>query len=164
MAVFDNIQKAIFEIRSLIQASPEVRKMIYYDGANALSQSAPDIQDTKEHFVVSAVFDVTKPPFTKNTIISISLTNGSFEDDLVLLSGVVRINVLTRSTLWELDENKIRPLEIASIIVEALNHKKISASHKLSFSDIDLAVIDQEVNGYTLSFFIEEGVGLDEQF
>lgn len=164
MKIFDNIQKAIFEIRSLIQANPEVRKMVYFDGANALSQAAPTIAEVKDHFTISAVFDVTKPPFTKNTIISIALTNSAYEEDSVLMSGVVRINVLTRSSLWEMENNKIRPLEIANIIVETLNNKKISASHKLFFSDIDLAVVDQEVNGYTLSFFLEEGAGLDEQF
>lgn len=164
MGKLDNIQKSIFEIRSLIQTDPEVRKMVYFDGANALSQQSPTITQTKEHFTVSAVFDVTKPPFTKNTIVSISLSTGSAVENLVSISGVIRVNVLTKSSLWELDNNKIRPLEISNIIIDLLDNKKISASHKLGFQDIDLAVIDEDVNGYTLTFYIEEGVGLDEQF
>lgn len=164
MGRLDNIQKSIFEIRSLIQTNSEVRKMVYFDGADALSQQTPTITQVKDHFTVSAVFDITKPPFTKNTIVSISLSSGSAVEDLVSISGTVRINVLTKSSLWELENNKIRPLEISNVIIDLLDNKKISASHKLGFQDIDLAVIDEDVNGYTLTFYIEEGVGLDEQF
>ena len=98
MRKLDNIQKSIFEIRTLIQAIPEVRKMVFYDTANALNESIPTAEQTKEHFTVSAVFDVTKPPFDKNTIISISLTRGN-DDSSTLIRGTIRINILTRSPL-----------------------------------------------------------------
>jgi hypothetical protein len=77
---------------------------------------------------------------------------------------MVKITVLTRSDLWELTGNKIRPLEISNIIVEQLNNQKISSSHKLLFANIDLAILNENVNGYTISFFLEEGSGLDDQF
>lgn len=164
MRKLDNIQKSIFEIRTLIQAIPEVRKMVFYDTANALNESIPTAEQAKEHFTVSAVFDVTKPPFNKNTIISISLTRGNYDDGSTLIRGTIRINILTRSPLWELNNNKIRPLEIGNYIIEELNNKKISPSHKLFFSSLELAILDEEVNGYTLTFLMEEGAGLDEQF
>jgi hypothetical protein len=34
----------------------------------------------------------------------------------------------------------------------------------MSFSNIELAILNENVNGYTISFFLEEGSGLDEQF
>lgn len=164
MKIIDNIQKGIFEIRSLIQADTEVRKLVFYDGADALSEPIPSIEQTKEHFTVSAIFDVTVPPFDKNTLISVTLSRANYDEESVMLRGLVKINILTRSELWELNGNKIRPLEIASLIVSILNNKKISSSHKLSFSNIELAIIDEDVNGYTATFFLEEGSGLDGQF
>jgi len=32
------------------------------------------------------------------------------------------------------------------------------------FSSLELAILSEDVNGYTLSFSLEEGSGLDEQF
>jgi hypothetical protein len=71
---------------------------------------------------------------------------------------------LTRSALWKINGSKIRPLEIANIIIEKLNHRKITTSHKLLFSNIELAILNENVNGYSVNFHMEEGSGLDEQF
>jgi hypothetical protein len=92
------------------------------------------------------------------------MNRGEYDEEKVLLRGIIKITVLTRSDLWELSGNKIRPLEISNIIIDKLNNQKISASHKLLFSNIELAILNENVNGYTISFFLEEGSGLDEQF
>jgi hypothetical protein len=165
MKIFDNIQAGIFQIRQLIWASDDLKKLVYYDDANALSSTTvPTIAEVTPHIVVAAIFDVTEPPFDKNTIISIVLNRGNYEEEKVLLRGIVKINVLTRSELWELSGNKIRPLEISNIIIDKLNNQKISSSHKMLFSNIELVILNENVNGYTISFFLEEGSGLDEQF
>jgi len=165
MKIFENIQTGIFQIRDLIWASPDLRKLVFFDTPNAISSTTvPTIEEVKPHIVVSAIFDVTEPPFDKNTIVSIVLNKGNYDDEKVLLRGMVKITVLTRSDLWELTGNKIRPLEISNIIVEQLNNQKISSSHKLLFANIDLAILNENVNGYTISFFLEEGSGLDDQF
>lgn len=164
MKLLDNIQKSIFEIRNLIQAEAEVRKLVYFDTKNALSQAAPTIEQSKEHFTVSAIFDVTEPPFNKNTILSVVLNKANFDEEAVMMRNLVKINILTRSDLWELDNNVIRPLEIANIISSILNNKKVSPSHKLLLSSIELAILNEDVSGYTVTFLMEEGSGLDEQF
>jgi hypothetical protein len=165
MKIFDNVQAGIFQIRQLIWASDDLKKLVYYDDANALSSTTvPTIAEVTPHIVVAAIFDVTEPPFDKNTIISIVLNRGNYDEEKVLLRGIVKITVLTRSEIWELSGNKIRPLEISNIIIDKLNNQKISPSHKMSFSNIELAILNENVNGYTISFFLEEGSGLDEQF
>lgn len=164
MRLLDNLQRAIFETRSLIQAIPEVRKMVFYDVETALEQVSPTIEQTKEYFVVSPIFDMTKPPFDKNTIVSLSLNQSNFDAEAVLMRNILKISILTRSNLWELKNNKVRPLEISNYIIESLHNKKISPSHKLFFATLQLAILDEDINGYTLTFFLEEGSGLDEQF
>jgi len=162
--MFDNVQKAIFEIRSAIESDKDIRKMLFIDTKNALEQEAPTIQDVRSHIVVSAVFDITEPPFDKNTIMTIALHKALYDSDSVLLNGMIKINVLTRSELWELDNNKIRPLEIANNIVKLLDNRKVSASHKLYFNNIEIAILNENVNGYSIIFYLEEGSGLDAQF
>jgi hypothetical protein len=100
MKIFDNVQAGIFQIRQLIWASDDLKKLVYYDDANALSSTTvPTIAEVTPHIVVAAIFDVTEPPFDKNTIISIVLNRGNYEEEKVLLRGIVKINVLTRSEL-----------------------------------------------------------------
>lgn len=162
--MFDNLQEAIFEIRHLIQSDSEVRKMLLVDTKNALEAPEPEFSEATDHIVVSAVFDITEPPFDKNTIMTVVLHRATYDSESVVTSGMVKINILTRSELWELKNRKIRPLEIANRIVAILNNKKVSVSHKLYFSSIELAILNDDVNGYSVIFFIEEGSGLDEQF
>ena len=164
MRILDNLQKAIFEIRSLLLTSTEVKKMVYFDQPDALAQDTPSLEQVKEYFTISPVFDVTKAPFNKNTLISIGMTRVTPDSESLITRGVLKINVLTRSELWELSNSKIRPFEIANYIIEKLNNKKLSSSHKVVFSSLELAILSEDVNGYTLSFSLEEGSGLDEQF
>jgi hypothetical protein len=165
MKMFERVQEGIFQIRQLIWASEDLRKLVYYDTPTALTSTpVPTIVQVTPHIVVAAIFDVTEPPFDKNTIISIVLNRGNYDEENVLLRGIIKITVLTRSEIWELSNNKIRPLEISNIIIDKLNNQKISPSHKLLFSNIELAILNEDVNGYTISFLLEEGSGLDEQF
>jgi chemotaxis signal transduction protein len=169
MKILNNVQEGIFQIRDALIANVDLRKLLYYSTSNALTlQDDPAnstyMTEVNSRMVVAAVFDTTEPPFDKSTIVSISLSRGNYEEEKVLLSGIVKINVLTQSDIWQLDNRKIRPLEISNIIIDILNNRKISSSHKLLFSNIELAILNENVNGYAISFFLEEGSGLDEQF
>lgn len=164
MKILENVQKAIYEIKHLIKESPEIRKLLIHDTLNALELSKPSYEDVEEYVVVSPIFDATEPPFDKNTIITVAIKKGKYDDETILLHSSVHISILTRSTLWKLNNNKIRPLEIADLIVKAINHKKLTTSHKILFSHFELSVLNEDVNGYTLTFLMEEGSGLDEKF
>lgn len=162
--MFDNMQKAIFEAKHLIQSNENIRKMLLIDSKNALESATPSYESASENIVVAAVFDITEEPFNKNTIMTVVLHRSSYDDENLMLTGMLKINILTRSELWELNNNKIRPLEITNEVIKVLNNKKVSASHKLYFSRMELAILNENVSGYSVIFFIEEGSGLDEQF
>lgn len=55
-------------------------------------------------------------------------------------------------------------MEISNLIIRALNNKKVSSSHKVVFSDMELVILDQSMNGYSLMFFLEEGSGFSGGF
>lgn len=164
MEILNNVQQAIFEVKHLIKEIGDVRKLLIHDTANALDLSKPTYEEVAEYVVVAPVFDVTEPPFDKNTIITVSLSKGNYNNDLVLFHGVLNVTILTRSNLWRLNNNKIRPMEIANLIIKTINNQKITTSHKVLFSHLDLSILNDNVSGYTLTFFMEEGSGLDEKF
>lgn len=162
--ILDNIQEAIFQVIALIQGNSEVRKLVYYDTPDALSQPDVSYSTPADHFTVSAIFDITEPPFDKNTLISVVLTQGIRREDVSLIGGVLKVNILTRSGLWKLDNNKIRTLELANLIIDVLDSEKVAHSNKLFFSEMELSVLDENVNGYTLNFLITDGSGFDGEF
>lgn len=164
MKILNSVQDAIYEIKQLIQSDENLRKLVYYDSANPLDAGSVPFATADPYIVVAPIYDVTEPPFDKNTIISIALSRGVYDEEIVLLKGVVKINILTRSALWKINGSKIRPLEIANIIIDKLNHQKVTTSHKLLLANIELAILNENVNGYSVTFHLEEGSGLDEQF
>ncbi|RLI44736.1 hypothetical protein DRO61_11800, partial [Candidatus Bathyarchaeota archaeon] len=86
MGRLDNMQKAIYEVKNLIQSSKNIRKLLLHDTTNALNSSDIEYADADEYIVVSPVFDMTKSPFNKNTIISIALAKGVEQEKQLLNS------------------------------------------------------------------------------
>jgi hypothetical protein len=97
--IFENIQKAIYEIQTLILTEPDIRKLLFIDSQNALNEEAPTISQAQEHILLAPVFDITEPPYDKNTIMTIVLQKGVYNDDSVLLNGILKINIVTRTEL-----------------------------------------------------------------
>ncbi len=166
MKYFDLIQNSLFEIKSKIRSNSDIRKLIFYDTTDALALTEPTAAQADPKIRVTAVFDITEPPYDHNTFITIVATKIQADPEEQIFNSFIRINIITQAQLWELDGDKIRPLEIASNIITMLeNYKTTSgASHKLFFKSAELIVLDGNINGYGLVFHLLEGSGLDEEF
>jgi hypothetical protein len=97
--MFGNIQTAIYEIQTIILSEQNIRKLLFIDSTNALDQEAPTISQAQEHIILAPVFDITEPPYDKNTIMTIVLQKGVYDDESVLLNGILKVNVFTRTEL-----------------------------------------------------------------
>jgi len=166
MKYFDLIQNSLFEIKSRIRSNSDIRKLVFYDSTDALALTEPTAGQVDPKIRVTAVFDITEPPYDHNTFITIVATKIQADLEEQIFNSSIRINIITQSQLWELDGDKIRPLEIANHIITMLeNYKTTSgASHKLFFKSAELIVLDGNINGYGLVFHLLEGSGLDEEF
>lgn len=166
MKYFDLIQNTLFEIKTKIREDENIRKLLIYDTPNALTLQAPTREQADPKIRVTAVFDITEPPYNHNTFVTIVATKIQSDEDEQIFNSIVRINIITQAQLWELGHKKIRPLEIANIIVTMLDNFKTEsgASHKLFFKNADLIVLDGNINGYGLIFHLLEGSGLDDDF
>jgi hypothetical protein len=166
MKYFDLIQKTLFEIKDKIRLNEDIQKLVVYDTPNALALAAPGAAQADPKIRVTAVFDITEPPYDHNTFITIVATKIQSDMEEQIFSSIIRINIITQAQLWELAHKKIRPVEIANIIVTMLENFKSEsgASHKLFFKNADLIVLDGNINGYGLIFHLLEGSGLDDEF
>lgn len=166
MKYFDLMQKTLFEIKNKIRENEDIRKLLVYDTPNALTLQAPTREQADPKIRVTAVFDITEPPYEHNTFVTIVATKIQSNMEEQVFSSIVRINIITQAQLWELGNKKIRPLEIANNIVTMLENYKTDSgtSHKLFFKNAELIVLDGNINGYGLIFHMLEGSGLDDEF
>ena len=68
--------------------------------------------------------------------------------------------MFSKLELWELDDERVRPLTIASEIIKILDQIKLKSSHKLFYISADLTVLNNgDMAGYTLLFGIQDGGG-----
>lgn len=159
----DNIQKMIYEVEILIKSDGGIRNLLYYTTADALTKTQVDIATINDYIFCSPVFETTIEPYNKASFITISLAKLQPIED-TLYDGVLRINILSQLNIWEINNQKIRPLEIANRVIEKIDNVKLSHSHTLVFEGIDLAVLDKNISGYAILFSINEGSGLENEF
>lgn len=164
MKYLDLIQNSLFNIRNIIAANEDIQKLVFHDQPNALSLAAPSAAEYDPRISVTAIFDITEPPYDFNTFVTVVATKIQSDMEEQVLSSIVRVNIITQAQLWELDNKKIRPMEIANHILSDLENVKVAASHKLFFKSLELIVLDGNINGYGLIFHLLEGSGLDDEF
>lgn len=162
--MLENVQDTIFQIRQIIKTDENIRKLLYYGTSDALSKNSIDIAAVDDYIFLSPVMDTTREPFNKHCLITITLTNINETDEEPLLLGEIRVNVIAQNNVWELNNNKIRPIEISDRIIEKINYMKFDSSHKLEFDKIDLVILDKNITGYSITFNISEGSGLENEF
>jgi len=167
MKYFDLIQDTLFEVKRKIIGIEDVRKLVYYDTSDALTKQAPTIEQADNKIQVTAVFDITEPPYDHNTFVTVVASKIVADEDENMFNSIIRINIITQAQLWEIgsgNDKKVRPVEIANQIITELDNYKATASHKMYFHSMELIVLDGNINGYGLLFHMLEGSGLDDEF
>jgi hypothetical protein len=162
--MLNNIQKALFEIKYIISNDNDIKKMLYYDTTDALSKE--NITSLPIGYIsLSPVQDFTETIYNKNTRINIIVYESELSDDdeNLLLTGI-NIYVISKNDLWELQNNKIRTLEICNRIIYLLNNRVLQASNKISFASLETALLNKEMGGYVLLFSLVDGSGLENEF
>ncbi len=160
MDVMERVQSSLYQIKNKIKANSEIRKLIYYTEANALSKSEVSYSTVDELVTLKPIFNMNAGGFNRNSFISIAVTNVESSGDEGMFKGILRINVICKNSTWELEENRIRPLKIIGILKGILDNEKFDVSHKLYFLNMQTIVIDEDNSGYMVLFRIAEGAGL----
>ena len=164
MDLFQNIQTSLFKIKSSLKGDSSLRKLLYYTTTDPKSESDVSYTVINDFIYLNPVFDVNIEPYNKSNFISVTLVELEQEEDDTLFTGVLRLDVISKNTLWELDNNEIRPLAIISRIYSILNNTKFNISHKLQYKGIQQVVLNEQYSGYIVLFDLVEGAGLENEF
>jgi hypothetical protein len=99
MKYFDLMQKTLFEIKNKIRENENIRKLLVYDTPNALNLAAPSRNDADPKIRVTAVFDITEPPYEHNTFVTIVATKIQPDMEEQIFSSIIRINIITQAQI-----------------------------------------------------------------
>lgn len=148
-------QKTMYELKTLLLNNENIRKLLVYDQSNALSITAPSIQEAAQHFSFFPISDMGIKNYDKNTLMSlhcITIRPEEGEDTGGIHLGFGLTIVSTRQ-VWELDDNKIRLLELISLILEELEGKKLSLPTPLEIFKVDDIILDDSRVGYMIKIY-----------
>ena len=158
------LQEALFEIKYILQNDQELKKLLYFDVINPLEQE--NISELPIHYIsLSPVQDYTTAEYNKNTRINIVITDRETElNEEQMLSSVISFYILSKNELWELNNNKIRTLEIANRLISLLDDRVLKTSNKMFFDSLSHVVYNENMSGYTVLFGLFDGNGLENDF
>lgn len=163
--MLERIELTLAAIRTKLLKDEKIRKLLFHDSNNALEMLAPQENQIQNYITLKPVFEFeNKNDYNQNTIVNIYTTQIIPTDDVKSCTGVVQINVACNSDVWELLDNKIRPLQICNKIIQLVHGQKFNVSNKLVLDSISDLIINKKMIGYALLFEITDGSGEDNNF
>lgn len=164
--MFELISKGIFEMTHVIRNIDDVKKLLYYDTADALEKAVPSASQISDHIAIKPIYEVTNvAPGNKNSFITLNLDTLDVDDENLMISAVIRINIACNLSVWDNIPNIIRPLKIASLISDKVHNQKFSPSHKFIVLRTTSLVIDKQTSGYVILIGVYDASGdLEDEF
>lgn len=150
-----NIKKSPVEIATTLAQDNTIKKLLYIDEEDALSQDVPDVDLNdllREHYIsMEPPVENRIQDYDRNTFISILV-------DTVMPAGEgnMRANfviyVSTNMDHQMLENNKNRLLELCDRIILLLQDKKLSSAGQLTFSSMSHLMLSEFHSAYRLGF------------
>lgn len=89
--------------------------------------------------------------------IVLSYDNFTPTDNPEFRDCIVNFDILCHTDYWDLNDYKIRPLQIAGYIDGLLNNEKLVGIGTLQFMGCNELILSEHLSGYTLSFLATHG-------
>lgn len=152
-------EKTLFEISDALLKNEDILRLLKYPEKDALKRVVPDRSSMENYIFHKPVLESGIEQYKRNVFIMVNLRSITF-------TGRENINnfeiiVICDSDQWELEDNKIRPLQIVNNIVDTLDNTKFSSVGKLSVTRLEEFVVQKQLYGYIVDFEnadISEGV------
>lgn len=152
-----NLNKVFYEIKTTLLANENIRKLLYYDQADALEKTAPEISKVKDYIGFFPITESGITNYEKNTFISITVPK--LDTDLQEKENIyfgIYLTVVSKKDVLELNNNKIRIISLCDEIIKALDGKKLSFPTPLEVVGMQQTVYDTSTFGYIIKIFAED--------
>ena len=129
--MLERIEQTIAAIKTKIINDEDVRKLLFHDSNNALNMLAPTVLETDSYITTKPVYEFeNKNEYNQNSMVNIYMIEIVPTDDVKAFVGAVQVNVTCNLDIWDLLDNKIRPIQIPVLkaMVESTIHGFFSNS------------------------------------
>jgi hypothetical protein len=157
--MFHNFESIIYQIKTTLLNSSDIKKLLFYNTSNALSRVEPTYDETKISIYVRPIVYVydDSPEYGISSFITIELAESLILDGSIQNS--MKISVACARDIWELDNERIRPIALISFIANMINGFKFDAAGILELRVVKEVFFNNELIGYTMLFDITEEKG-----
>ena len=163
--MLERIESTMAAMRSRLANDTIIRNLLTYDGNDALYIKEQYIDNMDQYITLKPIFEFeNKKEYDQNSIINIYMTQASPYEEVAKIDGVIQVNIVCNVDVWDLMDNKIRPLQLADRAITLLNNHKFTVSNKLVFNTITDLVISKSMVGYALLFEITDGSDENNNF
>ena len=163
--MLERFESTMGAMRTKLLKDEMLRKLLYHDSNNALQMLPPTEQEVQDYITLKPIFDFeNKKNYDKNSSINIYMTSVDPQLDNVTADAIIQVNVVCNIDIWDLVNNKIRPVQIANRIITLLNNQKFTASNSLVFNSLDNLIVSKHMVGYALLFELTDGSGINNKF
>lgn len=146
-----NFNKLFVEFKTALLNDEVIRKLLFYDTPDALSRTAPTIEEVSNYIFVAPIMESGITDFGRNTYIMIDIPNIDLDDtDGSGLIGMIYITPVTNYEHWMLNDNKMRLFEIAERVLQDIDDRKFSPSGKSTVMSIERVLISKQLYGYAI--------------
>lgn len=163
--MLERIESTLAAIKTKLLSDEKLRKLLFHDSNNALNMLAPSELEVDNYITLKPIFEFeNKEEYNQNSIVNVYVTEIIPTDNETSFTGVLQINVACNIDIWDLLDNKIRPIQICNRIIKLLNKKKFTISNNLELSNMTDLIINKKMIGYALLFEITDGSGENNNF
>ena len=162
MTNIENLDKVVFEIKTILLKNENFKKLLKYNTPDALAGAAVQKSEVV-NFVKTrpALYMVEEDlDLNLNTFAVIYIPTISFSDKLSDVTYIV--DLFTRKEILELDNNKLRLHQMLSEASVALDNQRISFAGRLNLVSATYVVVGNHYVGFQLEInVIDEAVEND---
>lgn len=152
--MFKKYETLFFQIKNKLLGFEDLRKLVFYNTPNALSLPTPTVEEAAQSIYIKPVIYVYQdsPEYGLSSFISIGLVEGIVLDGSI--NTTIKISIACDRKIWEMENNRVRPLAILSEISK-LDLEKFDLAGKLTLKVIKEIYFNNDLVGYTALFTVD---------
>lgn len=157
--MFTDFEKIFYQIKNTLLNSADLKKLVFYNTPDALSRAEPAYDEAELSIYIKPIIYVydDSPEYGISSFISIGLVESMILDGSISTS--LKVSIACDRQIWELNDDRVRPLAILSEVSNALNEAKFEAASKLVLRIVKEVYFNNELVGYTALFDIQAEKG-----
>lgn len=154
MTNMNKLDKTIFEMKKMLLKNENIKKLIYYNTPDSLSQSVPTLNQVTDLIKTTpAIYmEEDENQFDLNTFAVIYVPIIDFSTQLNDITFV--IDIFTRKELIDLDNNQMRLHQLVTEIYETLDNKRVSLAGRIQFSNASYVNMGNRYIGFQVEMSI----------